>query len=329
LVVVCQHRPFECIQVSYRNINKCITNFNRLTTVAHIIDALLDDLSEKDYLTVNDCCLYIERAPYLFPLKSTDFIQDILLRSASSNIHFKLAFKRNSSPSRFAQRKKLLRTPLQQSTLTNAYEQLKIQESLIRQQHQIITQLKKTTNQSHYNLPSNYANYFDWVTQNDDEDSDDSRLVFQIKFFMLIIFVMFRDSSDIIPICRRASRQDEYHKAMNRETTDTTRSLSRVRFRTSTVTNTHELPSSTAHQTKSILKKVSPNYASIPRTSSVDRDIARLTSMKQRRNSFYTSAEPDDENVSDQSTTDSCLGSLSSDDNNSYVIAQHQLETLV
>ena len=180
LFIVCQHRPFECIQVSYRNINKCITNFNRLTTVAHIIDALLDDLSEKDYLTVNDCCLYIERLPYLFPLKSTDFIQDILLRYASSHIQFKLSFKRNSSPSRFAQRKKLLRTPLQPSTLTNAYEQLKIQESLIRQQHQIITQLKKTSHQSNYSSSSNYANYFDWVTRNnpDDGDSDDSRLVF-------------------------------------------------------------------------------------------------------------------------------------------------------
>ncbi|CAF4395419.1 unnamed protein product, partial [Adineta steineri] len=95
----CQHRRFECIQVSYRSINKCITNFNRSTTVAHVIDALLDDLSEKQYLTINDCCLYAVRSPYLFPLKSTEFIQDILLRYASTDIQFKLSFKRNSSPS--------------------------------------------------------------------------------------------------------------------------------------------------------------------------------------------------------------------------------------
>ncbi len=77
---------------------------------------------------------------------------------------------------------------------------------------------------------------------------------------------------------------------------------------------------------KSILKKVSSNYSILPRASSVDRDIARLTSIKQRRTSVYAS---DEEDVSDRSTTDSCLGSLSSDDNNSYIIAQHQLETLV
>jgi hypothetical protein len=80
---------------------------------------------------------------------------------------------------------------------------------------------------------------------------------------------------------------------------------------------------------KSILKKVSSNYSILPRTSSVDRDIARLTSVKQRRNSFYKSDDADEENLSDQSTTDSCLGSLSSDENSSYVITQHQLETLV
>jgi hypothetical protein len=80
---------------------------------------------------------------------------------------------------------------------------------------------------------------------------------------------------------------------------------------------------------KSILKKVSSNYSVLPRTSSVDRDIARLTSIKQRRTSVYASDDADEEDVSDRSTTDSCLGSLSSDDNNSYIIAQHQLETLV
>ncbi len=80
---------------------------------------------------------------------------------------------------------------------------------------------------------------------------------------------------------------------------------------------------------KSILKKVSSNSSLIPRTSSVDRDIARLTtSVKQRRNSLYVSDDADDD-LSDRSTTDSCLGSLSSDDNNSYIVNQHQLETLV
>ncbi|CAF4150962.1 unnamed protein product, partial [Rotaria sp. Silwood2] len=309
---VCQHRSYECIQVSYRGINKCITNFNRLTTVAHVIDALLDDLSEKQYLSINDCCLYIERPPYLFPLKSTDFIQDILLRYASTNIHFKLSFKRNSSPSRFAQRKKLHRTSYQQTTLTNAYEQLKIQESLIQRQHEIITQLKKNNlsndHHSQYESSRNYTNYFDWITQNN--DSDDSKI-----------------SSDIIPICRRQSRQDEYHKAINHNSTNTSRSLSRVRFRTSIENNTNQLPSSTA-QMKSILKKNSLNYSILPRTSSVDRDINRLTSIKQRRNSLYQ-FDTDDDNLSDRSTTDSCLGSLSSNDNNSYVINQQHLETLV
>ncbi|CAF0737376.1 unnamed protein product [Rotaria sordida] len=308
---VCQHRPYECIQVSYRGINKCITNFNRLTTVGHVIDALLDDLSEKQYLSMNDCCLYIERPPYLFPLKSTDFIQDILLRYASTNIHFKLSFKRNASPSRFAQRKKLHRTSYQQTSLTNAYEQLKIQESLIRRQHEIITQLKKfnLSNDYQYKSSTNYTNYFDWITQND--DSDDSKI-----------------SSDIIPICTRQSRQDEYHKAINHNTTNTSRSLSRVRFRTSIGNNRNELPSSTK-QMKSILKKNSSN-SFLQRTSSVDRDINRLTSIKQRRNSLYKfDDDADDDNSSDRSTTDSCLGSLSSDDNNSYVINQQHLETLV
>lgn len=139
---------------------------------------------------------------------------------------------------------------------------------------------------------------------------------------------LFRSSSDIIPICRRQSRQDEYHKAVNHE--NSSRSLSRVRFRPSTEARTHEpsLLSSTT-QTKSILKKVSSNYASFPRTSSVDRDIDRLTSIKLGQNSIYTTDDADDENMSDRSTTDSCLGSLSSDDSNSYIINQQQLETLV
>jgi hypothetical protein len=120
---------------------KCITNFNHLTSVADIINILLDDLSEKQYFTINDCCLYIDHQPYLFPLKSTDFIQDILLRYSSSNIQFKLAFKRNSSPSRFAQRKRILRTQVQ----INPYDQLRIQELLIERQQEIITNLKRAT----------------------------------------------------------------------------------------------------------------------------------------------------------------------------------------
>ncbi|CAF3986004.1 unnamed protein product, partial [Rotaria magnacalcarata] len=215
---VCQHRPYECIQVSYRGIRKCITNFNRLTTVSHVIDALLDDLSERRYLSANDCCLYIERQPYLFPLKSTDFIQDILLRYTATHVHFKLSFKRNSSPSRFAQRKRLLRTAgyIQPSPVINAYEQLKIQESLIRRQHEMITQLRKTnlSNDSRIqqNGASNYGNYLDWITQNEHNGdmSDDSKT-----------------SLDLMSTSRRHSRQDEYLKAVNQETVNSSRSLSR------------------------------------------------------------------------------------------------------
>ncbi|CAF3804598.1 unnamed protein product, partial [Rotaria magnacalcarata] len=316
---VCQHRPYECIQVSYRGIRKCITNFNRLTTVSHVIDALLDDLSERRYLSANDCCLYIERQPYLFPLKSTDFIQDILLRYTATHVHFKLSFKRNSSPSRFAQRKRLLRTAgyIQPSPVINAYEQLKIQESLIRRQHDIITQLRKTnlSNDSRIqqNGASNYGNYLDWITQNEHNGdmSDDSKT-----------------SLDLMSTSRRHSRQDEYLKAVNQETVNSSRSLSRVRFRPSTIINTDEISTSLT-QVKSILKKGATNYSHIPRTSSVDRDINRLISTKQRRNSLYTFDDADDDNLTDRSTTDSCLGSLSSDDNNSYVINQQQLETLV
>ncbi len=65
---------------------------NHLTTVADIINVLLDDLLEKKDLTINDCCLYIEQQPYLFALKSRDFIQDILIRYSSLNVNFKLAF---------------------------------------------------------------------------------------------------------------------------------------------------------------------------------------------------------------------------------------------
>jgi hypothetical protein len=122
-----------------------------------VIDALLDDLSETRYFTNNDCCLYVERLPYVFPLKSTDFIQDILVR--------------------FAQRKKLLRTPVPQPAIPNAYEQLKIQESLIRRQHEIITQLRKANHHSALKSTSNYENYFDWISREKDDDSDDSRFV--------------------------------------------------------------------------------------------------------------------------------------------------------
>jgi hypothetical protein len=267
ILVVCQHLPFQCIQVSCREINKCITNFNHLTTVADVIYVLLDDLFEEQYLTVNDCCLYIENPPYLFALKPTDLIEDIFYRYSSSSIHFKLEFKRNSSPSRFAQRKKILRTSVQPSTVINPYEQLRIQELLIQKQQEIIHRLVPTTN-------------------------------------------------------TRKSRQDEYHQAVNRETN---RSLSRVRFRLSTVNRKHDVPatppSSSVSEVKSILKK-SP----IQRTSSVDRDIDRLIALNQEENCFCTS---DDDNLSDQSTTDSCLGSLSSNDSVYHSITQHHLETLV
>ncbi|CAF3937423.1 unnamed protein product, partial [Rotaria sp. Silwood1] len=68
----------------------------------------------------------------------------------------------------------------------------------------------------------------------------------------------------------RQSRQDEYYQAINnRETMKSTRSLSRVRFRLSTITQKREMTSqsTTVLQAKSILKK-SP----IQRTSSDDRD---------------------------------------------------------
>ncbi len=268
IILVCQHLPFQCIRVSCRGIKKCITNFNHLTTVADIINILLADLSEKQYLTINDCCLYIEHQPYLFALKSTDFIQDILSRYSSSNIHFKLSFKRNSSPSRFAQRKKLLRT-----SIVDPYEQLRIQELLIQKQQDIINQLMKVN-----------------------------------------------DENKFVPtINTRQSRQDEYNQTVNRESN---RSLSQVRFRLSTITRKHDIPAtSSLSEVKSILKK-----PSIQRTSSVDRDIDQLIFLKQEENNFCTS---DDENLSDQSTTDSCLGSLSSNDSVYHSITQHHLETLV
>jgi hypothetical protein len=80
-------------------------------------------------------------------------------------------------------------------------------------------------------------------------------------------------------------------------------------------------PITTVLDVKSILKK-SP----IQRTSSVDRDIDQLISLKPEENSFCTS---DDDHLSDRSTTDSCLGSLSSNDSAYHSIIQHHLETLV
>ena len=259
---------------------ECITNFNHLTTVADIIHIVLDNLSEQPYLTVNDCCLYLENPPYLFALKSTDFIQDTLYRYLSSNIHFKLVFKRNSSPSRLAQRKKLLRTPLQSSTIINPYEQLRIQELLIQKQQEIIHRLAKV-NDEHKYVPTTDT---------------------------------------------RRSRQEKFDQLLNRETT---RSHSQVRFRLSTVTPKHDLPaaaaattsSSSSIEVKSILKK-----SSIQRSSSVDRDIDQLVSLQREPNSF---SSLDDDRLSDQSTTDSCLGSLSSNDSVYHSIGQQHLETLV
>jgi hypothetical protein len=96
--------------------------------------------------------LYIEQQPYLLPLKSTDYIQNILFHYSSSNVHFKLVFKRNSSPSRFAERKKLPRIPLQSSTVINPYEQIRMQELLIQKQQEIINKLTKTNDDNRFVL---------------------------------------------------------------------------------------------------------------------------------------------------------------------------------
>ncbi|CAF4475016.1 unnamed protein product, partial [Rotaria sp. Silwood2] len=268
----CQHLPFQCIRVLRRGINKCITNWNHLTTVGDIIHVLL----EQQSLTINDCCLYIENSPHLFVLKSTDLIEDILYRYPSSNIHFKLAFKRNSSPSRFAQRKQLLPAVVQLSTVINPFKQLRIQELLIQKQQGIIHRLTKVNDHQPF-VPSTNT---------------------------------------------RRSRQDEFEQGVNRESN---RSLSRVRFRLSTINRKHDilatLPPSSIPEVKSILKK-----AAIPRTSSVDRDIDQLLALKQEE---YRSDASDDDHLSDQSTTDSCLGSLSTNDSVYHSITQTHLETLV
>ncbi|CAF4352367.1 unnamed protein product [Rotaria sp. Silwood2] len=190
-----QHQLFKCIQVSCQGVNTCITNLNHLTTVADIINALLDNLSEKEYLTIDDCSLYMEYQSYLIILKTTDFIQDILYHYSLFDIHFKFEFKHNLSSLRFAQRKKILRTSAKHSLGIDPYQQLKIQELVIQKQQNIINQLIKINN-------------------------------------------------DKKQINTRQSRQDEYYKAINnRETMKSSRSLSRVRFRLSTITQKHETTS--------------------------------------------------------------------------------------
>ncbi|UJR13438.1 hypothetical protein I4U23_000452 [Adineta vaga] len=245
----------QSIQVSCRGMIKSITNLTHVTTVADIIHALLENLSENDYYSINDCCLYLEQQPYLYPLKTTDFIHEILSRYSSMDVHFKLAFKRNSSPSRLAQRKQLVRT-----SIIDPYERLRTQELLIQKQQEIINQLTKTNDENRIS-PSN-----------------------------------------------RQSRQEEYYQAVNNHE-DTTRSLSRVRFRMTKIDReSHVLsPSSSIIEIKSILKK-SP----IQRSSSVDRDIDQLIALKPDEDSFCKFN--DDDNLSDKSATDSCLGSLSSED---------------
>lgn len=272
--LVCQHRPFQCIQVWSRGLNTCITNFNHLTTVADIIRTALINLSESQHSTIHDCSLYIENPPYLLALQSTDFIQDILYRYISSNIHFKLVFKRSSSPSRFAQRKQL-RTP---STTVNPYEQLRIQELLIQKQQEIIHRLAKVN-----------------------------------------------DEQQRVSTCdTRRSRQDTLDQSIHR---DASRSHSQVRFRLSTAPSKQSSPamsssSSSSVEVKSILKK-SP----MQRNSSVDRDIDQLVSLKHESIRFCPT---DDDHLSDASGTDSCLGSLSSNDSVFRSIPQQQhFETLV
>jgi hypothetical protein len=66
--------------------------------------------------------------------------------------------------------------------------------------------------------------------------------------------------------------------------------------------------------------------SSIQLSSSVDRDIDRLLSLKLEENSFCPS---DDDYLSDQSTTDSYVDSLSSNDISYHSITEHYLDTLV
>lgn len=274
LFLVCLHRPFQCIQVWSRGLNTCITNFNHLTTVADIIRIALNNLSESQHSIIHDCSLYIENPPYLLALQPNDFIQDILYRYLSSNIQFKLVFKRSPSPSRFAQRKQLLRTP---PTLINPYEQLRIQEQLIQKQQEIIHRLAKVN-----------------------------------------------DEQQRVSTCdTRRSRQETLDQPSRH---DAPRSHSQVRFRLSTATSKQGSPatpssSSSSLEVKSILKK-SP----MQRSSSVDRDIDQLVSLKHEPTSF---SPLDDDHLSDASGTDSCLGSLSSNDSVFRSIPQQHFETLV
>ena len=146
--------------------------------------------------------------------------------------------------------------------------------------------------------------------------------------FITFSFFSSRTYSDVPTISRRQSRQDEYHQAIHRQMENPARSLSRVRFRPTTIVERqpmepHCLTSST-FPTKSILKNTTTS-----RPSSVDRDIAQLTSLKLHGRNVCNTDDVDEDNLSDRSTTDSCLGSLSSDDNNSFTHNSHQMETLV
>jgi len=227
---VCQHSPSQCIQISYRNIRKCLTNAHPLTTIADIQQLFLDELPEHHDLTVNDCCLYLDDCSFLHPLKSTDFICDIRTRYSLANIRLRFSFKRTSSPSRFAQRKKLDRITASSTNNVDPYEQIRLQELLIQKQQEIIHRLTSRHDpQVRFRLPAN--------------------------------------------------------------TTDRTTSVAQV---------------------KSILKK----------SSSIDRDIDQLISLKLTDDAYYSSDD-------DESTTDSCLGSLSSADSGCYSLSQQQLETLV
>ncbi|CAF4587307.1 unnamed protein product, partial [Didymodactylos carnosus] len=156
--------PSECI-VRVRGILKRITNINRTTSVHSLIEALLFNTYE-DALEPSDCCLYMERDSCLFPLRPNDYMQDLLLRYSTRNraeILFTLAFKRIASPSRlkqrYAQRKKLMRSTLSaidNNRIPAVTEQLRTQESLIRRQQEIISELQKVV----LNNGTNSKNYY-------------------------------------------------------------------------------------------------------------------------------------------------------------------------
>ncbi|CAF0796347.1 unnamed protein product [Didymodactylos carnosus] len=166
--------PFtECI-VRVRGILKRITNISRATSVHNVIEALLFNTYEDD-VEPSDCSLYMERDSCLFPLRHDDYIQDLYARywNRSSEILFTLAFKRIASPSRlkqrYAQRKKLTQNNPISSTFENNHilhvsEQLRTQESFIRQQQQIISELQKmvlsdrTNSDNYYHLSSEIQN---------------------------------------------------------------------------------------------------------------------------------------------------------------------------